>query len=312
VRGLERTPVTTGSHEDSMNTDTKKAPVTVIGLGLMGAALARAFLKAGHPTTVWNRSAKKAEDLVASGATRAATLTEAIRASPLVVVCVLDHDAVREVLRDVGDAFTGRVFVNLTSETPAQARQTAAWASARGLEYLDGAIMDIPQGVGRSEAMLLFSGSRAAFTDWQPVLSCLGTGTYLGADAGLAALYDLALLCIMWSTLSGFFHAAALVGTEQVAATAFTRMATGWLTAVAGFLPRMAEQVDSGEYETDVSTLGISAVGLGHLVHASEEQGLTADVPGPIKALFDRAVAKGHGGHALASLVEVIRRPKAE
>jgi 3-hydroxyisobutyrate dehydrogenase-like beta-hydroxyacid dehydrogenase len=304
-----------------MNTHTKaglqgpreqRAPVTVMGLGMMGAALARAFLKAGHPTTVWNRSAKKAEELVAQGATRAATDSEAIRASPLVVVCVLDHDAVREVLRDVGDAFTGRVFVNLTSETPAQARETAAWAAARGIDYLDGAIMDIPQGVGRPEAQLLYSGSKAAFTDWQPALSCLGTGTYLGADAGLAALYDLALLCIMWSTLSGFFHAAALVGTEKVAAKAFMPMATGWLSAVAGFLPHLAEQVDSGDYATDVSTLGLNAVGLGHLVHASEEQGLTADVPGPLQKLYERAVARGHGAHSLASLVEVIRRPKPE
>jgi 2-methyl-1-pyrroline reductase len=299
-----------------MNTNTKthepRAPITVIGLGLMGAALARTFLKAGHPTTVWNRSAKKADDLVAKGATRAATLSEAIRASPLVVLCVLDHDAVREVLQHAGDAFTGRVFVNLTSETPAQARETAAWASARGIDYLDGAIMDIPQGIGRPQATLLYSGSRSAFTDWQPALSCLGTGTYLGTDAGLAALYDLALLGIMWSTLAGFFHAAALVGTEKIPATTFIPMATGWLSAVAGFLPRMAEQVDSGDYETDVSTLGISAVGLGHLVHASEEQGLTSDVPGSLKALFDRAVAKGHGGHALASLVEVIRRAKPQ
>lgn len=290
----------------------QRTPVTVIGLGLMGTALARAFLKAGHRTTVWNRTAKKAEDLVAHGAARAATLSEAIRASPLVVVCVLDHDAVREVLRDAGDAFAGRTFVNLTSETPAQARETAAWAAARGIDYLDGAIMDIPQGVGRPEAMLLYSGSRAAFTDWRPALEVLGSGTYLGTDAGLAALYDLALLCIMWSTLAGFFHAAALVGTEKVPATTFLPMATGWLSAVAGFLPRMAEQVDSGDYATDVSTLGISAVGLGHLAHASEEQGLTADVPASLKALFDRAVARGHGGHALASLVEVIRHSKTQ
>ncbi len=49
-------------------TGEKRSPVTVIGLGPMGQALAGAFLKNGHPTTVWNRSAGKAEALVAQGA----------------------------------------------------------------------------------------------------------------------------------------------------------------------------------------------------------------------------------------------------
>ena len=45
----------------TQNRDADRTPVTVIGLGLMGQALAGAFLRAGHPTTVWNRSAAKAD-----------------------------------------------------------------------------------------------------------------------------------------------------------------------------------------------------------------------------------------------------------
>ena len=63
------------------NSDAGHAPVTVIGLGLMGQALAGAFLADGHPTTVWNRSAAKAEQLVARGATLAASARNAVAAS---------------------------------------------------------------------------------------------------------------------------------------------------------------------------------------------------------------------------------------
>lgn len=80
-----------------MNAD-DRPPVTVIGLGAMGRALAGAFLDNGHPTTVWNRTAGKAGELTKRGATEAATAAEAIAASPVVVVCVLDYDAVRDVL----------------------------------------------------------------------------------------------------------------------------------------------------------------------------------------------------------------------
>nr|WP_317891397.1 NAD(P)-binding domain-containing protein [Saccharopolyspora pogona] len=77
--------------------------VTVIGLGLMGQALARAFLGDGRPTTVWNRTAAKAEQLVAQGAELASSVRDAFAASPLVVRCLSDYYAVHELLDPLGD-----------------------------------------------------------------------------------------------------------------------------------------------------------------------------------------------------------------
>src|SRR5688572_15625198 len=127
--------------------------VTVIGLGAMGQALAAAFLKNGHPTTVWNRTAEKADDLVAKGARRAATVAEAVLASPVVVVCVLDYDVVREILAPAGGALSGRAIVNLTNGTPQQARETAKWIAAQGADYLDGGIMATPPMIGEPHAL---------------------------------------------------------------------------------------------------------------------------------------------------------------
>ncbi|WP_313958131.1 NAD(P)-binding domain-containing protein [Paenibacillus sp. Y412MC10] len=63
--------------------------MSVIGLGMMGSALAQAFLMEGSRTTVWNRTPDKAETLAAQGAVAAGTVAEAIAASPLIVICVL-------------------------------------------------------------------------------------------------------------------------------------------------------------------------------------------------------------------------------
>ncbi|MEV6901270.1 hypothetical protein [Amycolatopsis sp. NPDC051372] len=90
----------------------------------------------------------------------------------------------------------------------------------------------------------------------------------------------------------------------------FTPVATGWLDAVGANLPRLGEAVASGDYRTEVSSVDINVRGLAHLVEAS--QGLDARVPAAVRALFDRAVAKGHGKHGVASVVEVIRQPSAE
>jgi 3-hydroxyisobutyrate dehydrogenase-like beta-hydroxyacid dehydrogenase len=165
----------------------------------------------------------------------------------------------------------------------------------------------VPQSIGTPAARILYGGSETTFAAQREVLSVLGEPVFLGEDAGLAALYDLALLGIMWSTMGGYLHALALVGTEGVEPGQFTPMATEWLSAVGGFLPGIGEQVATGDYATDVSALDSNAAGLGLLVETSRAQGIDPAIPAVLRELFDRAVAAGHGSHAIASVIEEIR-----
>lgn len=299
-----------------MSTDTTSpatTPVSVIGLGMMGTALAEAFLGQGHPTTVWNRSPQKAEQLVSRGATGADTVGAALTAGPLVVVCLSTDEAVHEVLDPEVENLKDRVLVNLTSSTPEEARATAAWAERNGITYLDGAIMATPPLVGQPQALIFFGGSAPAFEDHQETLRVLGgAATYLGDDTGLPSLYDVALLGILWSTVAGNIQALALLGTEGVTAEAFLPYATAWLNHVAvPYLPRLAEEVDSQDYATDVSTLNVNKEAIAHLVSASRSQGVSPDLVLPFQALIEHRVARGHGSDSLSSLIEELRKPSA-
>lgn len=283
--------------------------VSVIGLGAMGSALASGFLKRGHATTIWNRSAEKAEPLVAKGAVRAPTVVDAVVASRLVVVCLLNYDTVFDALGAASDALAGRVLVNLTNGTPAQARDMSKWAAERGADYLDGGIMAIPPMIGQPEALLLYSGSKTAFDAHQRELESLGTGKYLGRDAGLAALYDLALLSAMWGMYAGALHAVALVGTEKVAAREFMSLLIPWTHAMAEGLPQMAEQIDTRDYTKDVvSNLAMQAAAYANLIEASKAQGVSTELIAPMHDLMNRGVAAGHGAADLSSMIELIKK----
>ena len=72
--------------------------VTVIGLGNMGAALARALLGNGREVTIWNRSPEKAASLVEKGAVLAPSAAAAIAASPIIIVCVTNYAAANHIL----------------------------------------------------------------------------------------------------------------------------------------------------------------------------------------------------------------------
>jgi 3-hydroxyisobutyrate dehydrogenase-like beta-hydroxyacid dehydrogenase len=269
-------------------------------------------LTQGQRTTVWNRSAGKADDLVARGAVRAATAAGAVAASPLIVVCLLDYPTVRTVLGRDGDELAGRVVVNLTNGTPRQAREMAQWVTGRGGEYLDGGIMAIPPMIGQAEAVVLYSGSPAAFETHERQLAVLGTSRYLGADPGLAPLHDLALLCGMYGMLAGALQAMALVGTENVKASEFTTMLVPWVNAMTGSLPAMAEQIDSGDYSSDVTAnLAMQAVGFDNLMAAGRDQGVAVDLLVPLRTLIQRRVADGHGAEDLAGVIELLRKVDA-
>ncbi|CAM5269361.1 NAD(P)-dependent oxidoreductase [Streptomyces narbonensis] len=293
-----------------MNDNTAHAPVTVIGLGLMGQALAGAFLKAGHPTTVWNRTSAKAAPLVAAGARSAPTVADALTASPLTVLCLTDYDAVYELLDAEGVEPAGTTLVNLTSGSSGEARRAAAWAKRRGARYLDGAIMAVPPGIGTADAVILHSGPEEDFEAHAPTLGALGTVTHLGEDPGLASLYDVAGLAMMWSVLNAWLQGTALLATAGVDAVTYAPFARHIAAGVADWLPGYAEQIDKGSFPAEVSALETDARAMDHLIEESETLGVNAELPRLIKAMAARAIAAGHGGEQYPVLIEEFGRPQ--
>ncbi|MFJ2646185.1 NAD(P)-dependent oxidoreductase [Streptomyces sp. NPDC087420] len=299
----------TNTASDTPSPVTVTVTVTVIGLGLMGQALARAFLTAGHPTTVWNRTAVKADQLVAEGAWLAPTVGDAIRRSSLTVICLTDYHAVRELLGTPDVELDGTTLINLTSGDSTQARETAAWAEQRGARYLDGAIMAVPPAIGTPDAVILHSGPQPDFDAHKPTLDALGTPTYLGEDHGLAALYDVAGLAMMWSVLNAWLQGTALLRTAGVDAATYAPFARQMAAGVADWLPGYAEQVDAGSFPAEVSALETDVRAMTHLIEASEAAGVNAELPRLFKAIADRAIAAGHGGEQYAVLIEEFGKP---
>lgn len=288
-------------------------PVAVIGLGLMGQALAGAFLKAGHPTTVWNRTTSKADQLVSQGAQLAPTVGEALKAGALTVICLTDYQALHELLGGADETVLGgTTLVNLTSGDSTQARETARWAEQHGARYLDGAIMAIPSGIGTADAVILHSGPQSDFEAHTSTLDALGTVTYLGADHGLASLYDVAGLAMMWSVLNAWLQGTAMLRTAGVDATTYAPFAQQIAAGVAAWLPGYAEQIDKGAFPAEVSAMETDARAMAHLIEESEALGVNAELPRLIKAMADRSIAAGHGGEQYPVLIEEFGKPSTD
>lgn len=267
----------------------------------MGRALAAALVNQGHGTTVWNRTPGRADDLAV---THAATAADAVAANELVVLCLLDFESVVSVLDGVD--LNGRTIVNLTTGTPAEAAKLSALVTGRGGNYLDGGIMAIPSMIGTPAAVVLYSGDEQAFRRAENALSAFGERRYLGAEPGLAALNDIAMLTGMYGMLGGFVHAAAMVRTEGVPVTEFTEtLLIPWLRAMFPALVDMAGQIDSGDYTAKESDLSMQVANDG-IGEVSRAQGVSTELSDPLFALMRRRVEQGFGSHDFPSVIELL------
>ncbi|MFI9215818.1 NAD(P)-dependent oxidoreductase [Streptomyces werraensis] len=293
-------------------TDTEKTPVTLLGLGAMGTALARAWLTAGHPLTVWNRTPSRAHALAAEGARAAESVPAAVAADTLVVVCLLDDASVEDTL--AGADLTGKDVVNLTTCTPAQARARAAWAAELGARYLDGGIMAVPPMIGVPEAggYVLYSGARDLFEQHRDTLAVPAGTTYVGENPAHAALHDVALLSAMYGMFAGAAHAFALIRREDVDPTAFAPLLADWLTAMAPAVHGTAEQLRGGDYTKGVtSTLAMQVAGTPTFLDTADEQGVSPELLAPFFALMRRRLAEGGGEEDLTGVIDLLlRRPE--
>ncbi|MFI1031633.1 NAD(P)-dependent oxidoreductase [Streptomyces sp. NPDC020951] len=287
----------------------EKTPVTLLGLGAMGRAMARAWLAAGHPLTVWNRTPARAAALAAEGARVADSAAEAVAASALVVVCLLDDASVDEVL--AGADLAGKDLVNLTTSTPAEARARAERARERGARYLDGGIMAVPPmiGVPGAGGYVFYSGSRELFERHRDTLGVPAGTAYVGVDAGFAALHDVALLSAMYGMFAGAAHAFALIRKEDIDPGSLAPLLADWLVAMAPAVHQTAAQLRSGDYtEGVVSNLAMQVAGTPTFLHTAEEQGVSPELLRPYFDLMRRRLAEGSGAEDLTGVVDLLVR----
>ncbi|GAA4674621.1 NAD(P)-dependent oxidoreductase [Streptomyces youssoufiensis] len=290
---------------------THQSAVTVIGLGPMGRALAGAFLEAGVATTVWNRTPGRDRELVARGAVGAGSADEAVAASQLIVVCVVNYDAADSVLRrpEVTAALKGRTVVNLSADVPDRSREAAVWAAEHGIHYLDGAIMTPAPTIGTPDAVFLHSGPLELYREHKPVLDALGgSHSHLGEDIGRAAAYDIALLDIWWTAMTGYMHALAIARAEGISAQELAPFAKGIGAILPPAFDEAAVEVDNGTYTAKINPLTSAASTMTHIVHASEAHGIDASVMRAAEGLTRRAIGLGHGGDELSRLAELLGR----
>lgn len=146
--------------------------IAFLGLGRMGTELVLHIIDAGHDVTVWNRSRDKAEPLADKGARVADSAAEAVDGAALVVTTLFGPDTVREVVLDGDLPFAdGATWVDITTVSPADATEFAAWAVDDAVAYAHSPVIGSLAPARAGQLGVLLGGPQAATDVARPVVS---------------------------------------------------------------------------------------------------------------------------------------------
>ncbi len=193
--------------------------VGLIGLGLMGRPMGLNLLKAGHSLTVWNRTASRAESLVAAGAKLAASPREAADASDLLLTIVSDPAALEEVLHGLAGKndgalaglHRGSIYIDSSTVSPVLARKISAACAEHGARFLDAPVTGGTWGAEKGELVFMVGGDEATLRDAEPVLGAMGKRWFHLGPNGAGQTIKLAMNMILALQVDALAEALALV-----------------------------------------------------------------------------------------------------
>ncbi|MER6130106.1 NAD(P)-dependent oxidoreductase [Streptomyces sp. NPDC001795] len=283
---------------------TDKLTVSVLGTGIMGAAMARNLVRAGHTVRAWNRTRAKAEPLAADGAHIAGTPVEAVQGADAVLTMLYDGNTVLEVMREAAPALRpGTVWVQATTAGIEAVGDLAAFAADHGLVFYDAPVLGTRQPAEAGRLTVLAAGPAEGRETVTPVFDAVGARTvWTGEDGAAGSASRLKLVANSWVlavTAAGGEVLALAKALDVDPQKFFDLIADGPLDM--GYLRAKADLVLNDKLSPASFAVATAEKDARLIVRAGEENGVRLDVAAATAERLARAAAQGHADEDMAA-----------
>ncbi|MEV5515911.1 NAD(P)-dependent oxidoreductase [Streptomyces flaveolus] len=283
---------------------TDKLTVSVLGTGIMGAAMARNLARAGLTVRAWNRSRDKAEPLAADGVRIADGPEEAVRDADVVLTMLHDGPAALDVMRRAAPGLrAGAAWMQSTTAGLDAVEDLAAFAREHGLVFFDAPVLGTRQPAEAGQLLVLAAGPADARATVAPVFDAVGSRTvWTGEDGAAGSATRLKLVANSW-----VLAATNAVGEVLALAQALGVDPDGFFDAIAGgpldmgYLRAKAGLIRDGALTPPQFAVTTAAKDARLIVEAGERNGVRLDVAAASAERLERAAAQGHGDEDMAA-----------
>jgi len=172
------------------------AKLGFVGLGVMGSRMVQRLMAAGHTVTGYNRTKSKAQQLMDGGMEWADTPRAAAQAGEIVLSMVTNTEALEAVARGedgmMAGLSSGKIYVDMSTVSPAASRDLAAQVASMGAYMLDAPVSGSVITLEEGKLSIMVGGERSAYERALPVLEAIGPKvTHVGGN-GLAVAMKIA------------------------------------------------------------------------------------------------------------------------
>nr|WP_037686028.1 NAD(P)-dependent oxidoreductase [Streptomyces durhamensis] len=283
---------------------TDKPTVSVLGTGIMGAAMARNLCRAGLRVRVWNRTREKAEPLAADGARVAGSPAEAVEGSDVVLTMLYDGNTVLDVLREAAPALRpGTVWAQCTTAGTDLVADLAAFAREHGLVFYDAPVLGTRRPAEDGLLTVLAAGPEEGRETVEPVFAAVGAKTvWTGTDGGAGSASRLKLVANSWvlAATAAAGEVLALAQALGVDPQDFFDLIEGGPLDM-GYLRAKAALVLDGRLSPASFAVATAEKDARLIVQAGERGGVRLDVAAATAERLARAAAQGHADEDMAA-----------
>jgi 2-hydroxy-3-oxopropionate reductase len=176
-----------------------------IGLGIMGKPMARNLMKAGYPLVVYNRTASKADELVAAGAQQVGSPREVAQGAEVIITMVADSPEVEQIILGpqgvLESVKAGSVVIDMSSISPVVTKKIAAELARKGAAMLDAPVSGGEIGAVQGTLSIMVGGDEAVFEGVRPILEKMGKSVVRVGEIGAGGFTKLSNQIIVAAAL---------------------------------------------------------------------------------------------------------------
>ena len=282
--------------------------VTVIGLGVMGTALARTLLQNGFNVTVWNRTLDKADALRKEGATVATSCTEAVSANSTVIICIKTHADTKELLESV-QSLEGKNIIELSTGSAPEAESLYGWLGEEKATCLVGMICTFPRGIGEEDSTIVTVGNEKLWKQSEGMLKILaGESTYIGNQVGSLAILYSALFLPRQGFMFGMIYGALLCKKAGVSLEDYVEHIPLTIKVVSDYYEVFASSVPSENFDNPQASIDTYVAAFKDTLESFHDNDVNDELPMLMSKLVNLGADAGLGDKQVTSLVNLLSK----
>ena len=287
------------------------ARIAFIGLGVMGAPMARHLLAAGHLVTVQNRNPGKARAWVEShGGRHARTPAEAAEGADAVIACVGDDADVEAVTIGPDGAFPhmrdGTLFVDHTTVSARIARRVAELGEMRGILCLDAPVSGGQAGAEKGQLSIMCGGTPEAMKAAAPIIESYAARIVHVGPAGSGQLTKMVNQICIAGIVQGLAEALAFAKAAKLD-TAKVYEAVSGGAAQSWQMVNRWQTMDRGEFDFGFAVDWMRK-DLGHTLAEARANGASLPLTALVDQFYSDVQALGGARQDTSSLIRRLTR----